>query len=305
MEKISIILPALNEEKNINFIYEKLKEDLTDIWENVEIIFVDDGSSDNTFAEVKRLNNKDKRVRGLQFSRNFGIQSALIAGLKEADGELMVSMDSDGQHPPKLIHEMIEEYRKGFDIVNTVRLTTKDAGWFKKKSSQWFNRLINSISDVKIRFEYSDFRLMNRASVDAFLQLQEQNRFSRGLISWIGFRQSSVSYVAEERHTGETKWTLAKLIRYGTDGITSFSSKPLRISIIIGVAAIVFGIFYSIYAVIVYFIGHTIPGWPSMMITILFLGGFQLLTLGIIGEYIARIFNETKKRPHYFIQEKC
>jgi dolichol-phosphate mannosyltransferase len=282
-----------------------MKSNLQEYWDDLEIIFIDDGSKDNTFEQIKTLSADDDRVRGVRFSRNFGVQSALLAGYKESKGELVVTMDSDGQHPPEIIHDMIKEQEKGYDIVNTIRESTADASWFKRKSSKWFNKVINRLSDVDIRFEYSDFRMLNRMAVDSFLAIDEQNRFARGLVSWMGFRQTAVRYTAAERHKGETKWTLTGLIRLGMDGITSFSSKPLRISFIIGVIAIIFGLIYSIYAVIVFITDNTIPGWPSMMITILFLGGFQLLTLGIIGEYIARIFNESKKRPHYFIQERC
>jgi dolichol-phosphate mannosyltransferase len=160
------------------------------------------------------------------------------------------------------------------------------------------------MSDIEINFESSDFRLLSRKAVDAFLQIEEHNRFTRGLISWMGFRQTSVEYVAPERYSGETKWTYRKLLRLSMDGITAFSSKPLKISMIIGIISLVFGIIYSIYIFGVFITGNTIPGWPSIMITILFLGGFQLLSIGIIGEYIARIFNETKHRPHYFIRER-
>lgn len=305
MPEITLILPAFNEEGNIDYIYSRIVRELTSIQDKLEILFVDDGSRDKTFELIKKLSSKDPRVRGICFSRNFGVQSALLAGYKQSRGRYVITMDADGQHPPELVLTMIKESEKGFDIVNTIRESTADAGWFKRKTSKWFNQVIRKLSDVDVNFEYSDFRLLSRPAVDAFLSMDEQNRFTRGMISWIGFRQTSVTYRASERHDGETKWTLTKLVRLATDGITSFSSKPLRISFIIGLIAIIFGVLYSIYAVIVFFTGNTIPGWPSLMITILFLGGFQLLSLGIIGEYIARIFNESKKRPHYFIQEQC
>ena len=302
---LSIILPAYNEEGNINYIYTELLNTLPDYGKSLEIIFVDDGSRDRTFEVIRRLSSEDNRVKGICLSRNFGQQAAIMAGLAEASGDVMVIMDADGQHPPAVIHDLIEEYEKGFDIVNTKRESNQDAGFFKRISSKLFIRIINYLSDIDMGFEYSDFRLMNRQAVESFLKIDEQNRFMRGLVSWMGFRQSYVSYVAPERHAGNTKWTFRSLFRLGMNGITSFSSKPLRLSIHVGLLALLFGVIYSIYAVVVYIEGKTIPGWPSLLISILFLGGFQLLTLGIIGEYIARIFHESKRRPHYFILERC
>ncbi len=303
--KISIVLPAFNEEENIDFIYGEIKRALADYVGSLEILFVDDGSHDKTFSLIRKLSDEDPHVKGVRLSRNFGAQAAMMAGLAESTGDIMIIMDADGQHPPAVIHEMIREYEKGFDIVNTKRESTSGAGWFKKLTSTLFIKTINYLSDLEIGFEYSDFRLMNRQSVEAFLQISEQNRFMRGLVSWIGFRQSFIPYTAPDRYAGSTKWTLRALARLGINGITSFSSKPLRLAIHIGLLALLLGFLYTIYAVVVFITGRTIPGWPSLLITILFLGGFQLLTLGIIGEYIARIFHESKRRPHYFIQERC
>lgn len=305
MIQVSIVLPAFNEADNIEFIYSELIEKLGGYENELEIIFVDDGSKDGTFQKIKALNKKDKRVKGICFSRNFGHQSALLAGLSEAGGEYIITLDCDGQHPADIIPLMMAEADKGFDIVNTRRLSTADAGWFKNKTSSLFYRMINSLSNVEIQANSSDFRLMNKKARDAFLQLDEQARFTRGLVSWIGFRQSIISYNAPERFSGKSKYTLKKMLRFGMDGITAFSSKPLRVSFLFGLIVFIFGIIYSLYAVIMYIIGRTNPGWTSLLIIILLVGGVQLLTMGIMGEYIARIFNESKKRPHYFIQEKC
>ncbi len=302
---LSIILPAFNEKANISRIYEMLVADLAVAGLELEIIFVDDGSSDGTFAQVRSIASGDARVKGISLSRNFGQQSALLAGLAEASGDVTITMDADGQHPPSVIPRLLEEYRKGFDIVNTRRMQTADSGWFKKFSSKYFYRIMNALSDVKIEPDSSDFRLMSRKAVDAFLEIDEQDRFTRGLISWIGFAQSVISFEAPERMSGQTKYTFRKMVRFGIDGITSFSSKPLRISFIIGMCALVFALVYAIYAIVVYFAGQTLPGWTSLMITILLLGGFQLVSIGIIGEYLGRIFHESKKRPHYFIRDKC
>jgi len=301
--KISIVIPSYNEENNVGPLYNQIRQSLEGF--NYECIFVDDGSKDSTFANIKKLALADNRVKGLSFSRNFGHQIALLAGLAECDGDVAITMDADGQHPPELIPKLISKFKEGNHIVNTKRLATKDAGWFKNVTSSWFYKLINSMSNVRVEPASSDFRLMSRQAVDAFLQLPEKDRFTRGLVGWMGFRQAVVEFVAPARMSGETKYTLKKMIRFAWDGITSFSSKPLKISMVLGMLAILFGVFYSIFAFVSFVTEKAVPGWTSTMLVILFLGGFQLLSLGIIGEYIARIFNESKNRPHYFIQDRC
>lgn len=301
--KLSIVIPAYNEEKNILPLYQEICRVLNNL--EFECIFVDDGSSDNTFNEIKKISEKDKRIKGISFSRNFGHQTALLAGLKESENEIVISMDADGQHPPEIIPKLTEEYEKGFDIVNTQRISTADAGFFKRLSSKWYYQLLNALTDVKIEKNSSDFRLMSRKAVDAFLQIDEKDRFTRGLIKWIGFKQSIIEFEAPKRMHGKSKYTLRKMLRFAFDGITSFSSKPLKFSMITGILSIFAGFIYSIYILIMYFSGNTTPGWASMMLVILILGGFQLLSIGIVGEYISRIFNEAKNRPHYFIKEKC
>jgi glycosyltransferase involved in cell wall biosynthesis len=301
--KISIVIPSYNEQKNIPLLYRQIEESLTNY--DFECIFVDDGSVDDTFYEIKLLSEKDKRVRGVSFSRNFGHQIALLAGLKESSHDIVITMDADGQHPPGIIPRLIEEYDKGYDIVNTRRVSTADAKFSKRITSKWYYRILNWMTDVKIEPSSSDFRLMNRKTVDAFLEIDEKDRFTRGLVKWMGFRQSIIEFDAPERMTGTSKYTFKKMLRFAFDGITSFSTKPLKFSIWTGILSIILGLIYSVYVVIEYFLGNTAPGWSSTMLVILILGGFQLLSIGIIGEYIARIFNESKNRPHYFIKDKC
>ena len=301
--ELSIVIPSFNEEGNIALLYSQIKEAMGKM--DYECIFVDDGSNDQTYKEIKKLAIVDTRVHGISFSRNFGHQVALTAGLQSAKGDLVVMMDADGQHPPKVILELIEEHKKGYDIVNTQRLDTADAGAAKKLSSKWYYKVLNMLSDVRIEPASSDFRLMTRKAVNAFLQFEEKERFTRGLVSWMGFRQSIIQYNAPERMSGESKYTLGKMIRFAFVGITSFSSRPLKFSIYAGILSLIFGLLYSIYIVVMYIQGNTITGWASMMMVILFLGGIQLLSLGIIGEYIAGIFNESKKRPLYFIKDQC
>ena len=303
VEKLSIVIPAFNEEKNIEFIYNKIKDSLTKL--KFELIFVDDGSTDNTFKEIKKISENDKKVKGVSFSRNFGHQIAILAGLKETKGDVIIMMDADGQHPAEIIPELNSKYKEGYDIVNTRRNSTKDIGFFKRFSSKLYYRFLNLLTDIKVEYSSSDFRLMSRKAVDAFIEMEEQNRFTRGMISWMGFKQTIVEYDAPKRHTGQSKYTLKKMCRFGIDGITSFSSKPLKLSFYLGLIALLIGVSYSVYALVTYFTGNAVPGWTSLLLSILFIGGVQLLGIGILGEYLAKIFNEIKKRPHYFIDDRC
>jgi len=301
---ISIVVPCFNEEKNIGQLYNELIPVMKDTCPHYEIIFVDDGSRDSTFNAIKGIAEKDKNVTGLSLSRNFGHQVAILAGLQHSKGDVVIMMDADLQHPPKVIPALISEYEQGYDIVNTKRLDSADIGLIKKVTSKGFYHFINFLSDVKIEPAAADFRLMTRKAVNAFLQLEEKDRFTRGLISWMGFRQSIVEYKASERFAGKSKYTFRKMLRFGMDGITSFSSKPLRISFYSGLCVFLAGLIYAIYAIVQNIIGTTVPGWTSILVTVLIIGGIQLLSIGIVGEYIARIFNEAKARPLYFIKDK-
>ncbi len=303
-EKLSVVVPCFNEENNIEVLYNLLVPVLESVSPNYEIIFVDDGSKDDTFQLIRKISTDNNNVSGISLSRNFGHQVAIMAGLQQSKGDIVVMMDADLQHPPEVIVKLIAESDKGFDIVNTKRIDSNDSGLFKKTSSRFFYRFINFLSDVKIEPAAADFRLMSRKAVDAFLQFEEKDRFTRGLISWMGFKQSVIEYHASSRFAGKSKYTLRKMMRFGMDGITSFSSKPLRISFYAGLAVFFFGFAYAVYAIIENVSGKTIPGWTSLLVTVLIIGGFQLLSLGIIGEYIARIFNQTKARPLYFIKDK-
>lgn len=301
--KLSIIIPSYNEEKNISLLYSKITRSLYDY--EYECIFVDDGSQDNTFNEIQKLSQEDTKVKGISLSRNFGHQTAILAGLTEAKNEIIITMDADGQHPPEIIKKLIEEHKKGFDIVNTRRISTADAKHFKKITSKWYYKILNALADVKIEAASSDFRLMTKETVDAFLKIDEKDRFTRGLIKWMGYNQSIIEFDAPERMTGKSKYSFKKMFRFAFDGITSFSTKPLKFSLITGLLSITIGIIYSIYIIVMYFFGNTTPGWASTMLVILILGGIQLLSIGIIGEYISGIFKESKNRPHYFIKDRC
>ncbi len=302
--ELSLVIPLFNEEENLNALYQELVPVLKEISCPSEVIFVDDGSRDKSFEMVRELSIRDNRIRGISLSRNFGHQVALTAGLQHARGEMVITMDADLQHPPKEIPRLIEQYRLGFDIVNTRRIDTAEIGYFKKSSSRLFYRMINRISEVPITESSSDFRLMSRKALDGFLLFTERGRFTRGLVSWMGFRQTVIDYICPPRFAGKSKYTLRKMLHFAADGITAFSAKPLRIASYIGVIVFLLGLLYAIYAVIRNLSGETIPGWTSLLVTVLILGGIQLLTLGIIGEYLARIFNESKSRPLYFIKDQ-
>ncbi len=283
--------------------YEALLPVVEKISSNYEIIFVDDGSKDNSFDIISGICQQNNRVLGISLSRNFGHQIALTAGMEHSSGEVVVTLDADMQHPPEIIMDLYKKYNEGFDIVNTVRIETADSGVFKKITSHYFYKIINNLSDIHIEPSAADFRLMNRKTVDAFLQLKEKDRFTRGIISWMGFKQAVVEYTAPARFSGKSKYSFLKMFRFAADGITSFSAKPLRISFFAGLIVSFIGLLYAIYAVVEYFGGKTTPGWTSTLVSILIIGGIQLISIGIIGEYLARVFNEAKNRPMYLVKQ--
>lgn len=302
-KQISIVIPLLNEEGNIHVLYEALIPVVEKISLDYEIIFVDDGSKDNSFEIINQICKQNNRVLGISLSRNFGHQIALTAGMEHTSGELVITMDADMQHPPHVIFDLYKKFTEGFDIVNTIRIETADSGAFKKISSHFFYKIINNLSDIHIEPAAADFRLMNRKTVNAFLQLKEKDRFTRGIISWMGFKQANVEYTAPVRFSGKSKYSILKMFRFAADGITSFSAKPLRISFFAGLIVSLVGLLYAIYAVVEYFAGRTIQGWTSILVSILIIGGIQLISIGIIGEYLARVFNEAKNRPMYLVKE--
>lgn len=301
---ISIVVPLLNEEGNLVPLYNELKPVLNKISGNHEIIFVDDGSTDQSFEIIKKLSQNDICVKGISLSRNFGHQVAIMAGMQESKGELVIMMDADLQHPPMLIPEMIQKQKDGFDIVNSKRIDSSDTGSFKKGTSKLFYTLLNKLSDTRIEPAAADFRLLTRKAVDSFVSMPERDRFTRGLISWMGFRQTVIDYHANPRLSGKSKYSLRKMLKLGFDGITSFSSKPLRMAFYTGLSIFIIGLLYAIYAIVGFFLHKNIQGWTSLLVSVLIIGGIQLLCIGIIGEYIARIFNESKGRPMYFIKDK-
>lgn len=303
-ELISIVVPMYNEEGNIRPLYEAIVREFEELWHDFELIFVDDGSRDRSVETVKQLHESDSRVKLICLSRNFGHQIAITAGIENARGAAVVMMDGDMQHPPALIPEMIQRWKEGYDIVYTVREESEGASFFKRFTAAGFYRLINRMVDTHIVPNAADFRLMDRKAVDCLNSLKERNRFVRGLVAWIGFRQAAMPYVAAARFSGVTKYSFTKMFAFAIDGIASFSTLPLRFSAVIGFIAALIGVPYAIWALYArIFTDTVVPGWTSVVVAVLFLGGVQLMSLGIIGEYIGRIYDEVKGRPLYIARE--
>ncbi|MGV8937591.1 MAG: glycosyltransferase family 2 protein [Allorhizobium sp.] len=305
VELLSIVVPCYNEEQVIGETVRRLKafcDALSDL--DAELIFVDDGSRDNTRSLLKDFAAADSRIKVIGLSRNFGHQIALTAGIDCASGDAVVLIDADLQDPPEVINQMIERWRDGYDVVYGTRTERIGETAFKRVSARSFYRVLNWLSDVPIPLDTGDFRLMSRSVVDAIGKMQEKCRFVRGMVSWVGFKQIAVPYSRAERFAGETKYPLRKMMTFAIDGILSFSTKPLRISVTFGMVAVAFalaGIGYSIFLRI--FTSLWVEGWTAIMIAVLFMGGVQLISLGIIGEYIGRIYTEAKGRPLYVVQE--
>ncbi len=301
---VSAVIPCFNEQDNIKAIYDSLSEVMKP-YVDYELLFVDDGSTDGSLEVIWSLALSDKRVRFISLSRNFGHQNALKAGLDNATGDCVISLDADMQHPPELIPRLIEKWQEGFDVVNTLRGEQKSLSASKKISSGLFYYLVNKLSSVEIKPGVADYRLLDRKVVDALKQFNENYLFLRGLIPWMGFRQTSVPFGPAERHAGKTKYSFIRMIRFALDGITSFSSRPLYLSIAIGSVIAGLAFLYGIYAVYVHlFTEDALPGWTSITASVLFIGGIQLIMLGIIGIYLGKLFIENKKRPNYIIRQK-
>ena len=303
---ISVVVPVYNEEESLDAFYEAVSEQLHCLEMEWELIFVNDGSKDRSLAILQSLHERDSRVHIVDFARNFGNQVALSAGLEHSRGDAVVIMDADLQHPPELIATMVGKWRdEGYDSVYTIRTYGKAAGRFKRWSSQVFHKVLNVLSDLDLPEGISDFRLLDRKVVTYLNLMKERPRFLRALISWLGFRQIGVPYTTRSRVAGESKFSFGKLLKLSLDGITGFSTKPLRWITYFGMMVASLGMIYACYVVLeTIFIGLQTPGWPTLIITVLLLGGIQLISLGVIGEYVGKIYMETKQRPLYVVQEK-
>ena len=305
MKKISILIPAYNEQEVLAPLYSRLTK-LADSIKNYdfEFLFVNDGSRDKTLEIIQGYAEKDSRIAYVNLSRNFGKEIAMIAGLDHVTGDATVIIDADLQDPPELIPGMIKYWEQGFDDVYAKRNSRSGETWFKKASSKLFYKLLQKSTKIPIQIDTGDFRLLDRRCVEALKQIRESQRYTKGMFSWIGYRKKEVTYDRDPRIAGSTKWNYSKLFNFAIDGITSFTTAPLRISSVMGILiSFIAFIFIIVIVVKTAIYGDPVSGYPSLMAVILFLGGVQLLSIGIIGEYIARIFNETKQRPLYFVEE--
>lgn len=306
MEKvISIIVPCYNEQETVNRFYEEIKKVTDEVVDYAfEFIYVNDGSKDQTASLVKELHGKDERVCLVDFSRNFGKEAAMLAGMEQAQGDAVVIMDVDLQDPPELLPKMIKLYEDGYENIYTRRRNRDGEPPIRSFFANLFYKLINRMSDVEIIDGARDYRLLSRRAVDELIKLKEANRFSKGLFQWVGYDSICLEFDHVERVAGETKWNFMKLVDYAIEGITAFSNAPLRFATYTGISIAGLSFLYLIYIFMKTMInGSTTAGWPSLVCIILFLGGIQLIFLGVIGEYIGRIYNEVKERPIYIVKE--
>ena len=303
---ISIVVPMYNESQNIDCFYQKIAEVSSGLPAyDFEILCVNDGSTDNTLEKIELLAKQDKQLKVIELSRNFGKEIALTAGICEAKGDAVIPIDADLQDPPELIPTLIEKWQEGYDVVYATRMVREGESSFRKVTAFLFYRVMHRLAKVDIPPDTGDFRLMTRQVVEAVKQCNECHRFMKGLFSWVGFRQTSVPYLRNRRHKGTTSFNYWKLWNFALEGITSFSFVPLQLATYVGFLTALFsGIYIGYIVVKTWLYGDPVPGYPSTMVAIFFFGGTQLMTLGIIGEYIGRIYNESKRRPLYFIRKK-
>jgi glycosyltransferase involved in cell wall biosynthesis len=304
MPTLSMVVPCYNESEVLPFFYERTTKVVESCNIDYEIIFINDGSEDQTLDIISTLCKNNQRVKLIDLSRNFGKEIAMTAGIDFACGDAVILIDADLQDPPELIPDMISYWRNGYDVVYATRIKRDGETYFKKISAQAFYWLIARLSNVRIPENTGDYRLMSRRAIEAVKQFQEQHRFMKGLFSWIGYRQVSIPYHRAPRLAGSTKWNYWRLWNFAIEGITSFSYGPLRVASYLGIVTAFFAIGYATILIMKVIIrGRDVPGYASIMVTMLFLGAVQLITLGIIGEYLGRIFNEVKRRPLYLVQQ--
>jgi dolichol-phosphate mannosyltransferase len=304
---LSIVCPAYEEEEVLPVFHERLCEALGPIMTDyrIEILYVDDGSRDGTLDVLRNLSSSDPRVRYVSLSRNFGHQAALTAGLEHARGDVVVSLDSDLQHPPDLIPLLLARWREGHDVVLTERIDGPDVGWFKKFTSRHFYRLLQRVSDTEVKPACADFRLLSRPAVNALLRMRETHRYLRGMVNWLGFRVASVPYQVAPRAAGVSHYTLRRMLRLAGDGILSFSRVPLQLPVFVGLGLVGMGILYGLLTILAVLASANATAWPIHLLVgvVLFVGGLILCAVGIVGEYVGRIYEQVKQRPIYLIKE--
>ena len=302
---ISVLIPAYNEQEVLGLLFPRLTK-LADSAKDYdfEFLFVNDGSRDKTYEIIRAHAEKDSRVSYINLSRNFGKEIAMVAGFDNAKGDAMVIIDADLQDPPELIPQMIKYWEQGFDDVFAKRRSRAGESWLKKATSKWYYKILQNSTSIPLQIDTGDFRLLDRRCIEALKQFRESERYAKGMFSWIGYRKKEILYDRDPRAAGVTKWNYPKLVNLAIDGITSFTTAPLRLTTYIGALVSLVAFIYIAYLLVRPLFGvPTVPGYASTLAVVLFLGGVQLLSLGIIGEYIGRIFNETKRRPLYFIEE--
>jgi glycosyltransferase involved in cell wall biosynthesis len=305
MKQITILIPAYNEQAVLDQLYHRLSKLADDNSRyNFEFLFVNDGSRDKTLEMIVEYAKKDKRISYVNLSRNFGKEIAMLAGFDHATGDATVIIDADLQDPPELIPEMIGYWEEGFDDVYAKRISREGESWLKKQTSTWYYKILQKSTRVPIQVDTGDFRLLDKRCIEALRQLRESQRYTKGMFSWIGFKKKEITYNRDPRAAGETKWNYPKLINFAIDGLTSFTTAPLRFSTFAGFIISLVA-FVSIVGLVIktWVYGDEVSGYPSLMAVVLFLGGVQLISIGIIGEYVGRIFNETKNRPVYFVEK--
>ena len=304
---LSVIVPAYNEEEVLPIFHARLVAALANTPElagSWEVVYVNDGSKDGTLRILKELQQNDATIGVANLSRNFGKEAAMSAGLRLASGNAVILIDADLQDPPELIGDMVRAWQQGADMVNMKRINRQGETWFKKASAAWFYKVINWLSDVHIPENVGDFRLLSRRAVDALNQLPESNRFMKGLFAWIGYKQVVVEYDRHPRAAGETKWPYFKLLNFAIEGITGFSVVPLRLASYAGFLTALSAFVYALFLLVkTLTIGDSVKGFPTLILTILILGGLQLMAMGIIGEYLGRLFMESKRRPLFLLDE--
>lgn len=301
---LSLVVPMYNEEDNVGEFYAQVKAVLERMGEPWEIVCVNDGSRDTTLALLVALHQVDARVKVVNFSRNFGKEIALTAGLDHALGQAVIPIDADLQDPPELIADLVAKWREGYDVVNATRRSRQGESWLKSITAKVFYSVLKNMADIPIPRNTGDFRLLARPAVDALKRLPERTRFMKGLFAWVGFKQATVLYDRHPRHAGKTKWNYWRLWNFAIDGIVSFSTVPLKVWSYFGLGVAVLAFLYALFlAVRTMLYGIDVPGYASLMVVVLFLGGIQLITLGVLGEYLGRIYDETKCRPLYIVRD--
>ena len=302
IKKVSIVIPVFNEVQNIDFIAKKLLAESLKLNYVFEFIFIDDGSVDGTLEKIQNLIATNTQIYFIQLSRNFGHQNALKAGYDFATGDCIISMDGDMQHPPEMIGLMLEKWESGFDIVSTQRTYPKTTGSLKKSGSDLFYKINNILSDTKLEKGSSDFRLIDRSVAITLSGLNENGIFMRGLIQWLGFKTATIAFNANERYAGQSKYPFKKMLKFAVEGITAFSIKPLHMAIYLGFTFSILSLIYIPFVIYEHYQGQDIPGWATVVVAIMFLGGLQLIILGIIGIYIGKLFIQSKQRPNYIVR---